>query len=184
MTIRVGLVGLGRMGKPMCRHLLKAGFPLAVFDVQPEVMAEAGALGARPTTGARQVAQESDVILVIVTDDAEVRRVVGELLHGTRQGAVIAVCSSVHPETCRELARTAAGYGVGLVDAPLARGTRGAENGMLTIFFRRRRARCRRMSSSLCYVLRASPPYGTSRRRANHQDVQQPLALGGGRRLL
>lgn len=135
MTSRVGLVGLGRMGQPMCRYLLQAGFPLTVFDVQPNTMAEVVKLGARTAANAREVAAASDVILVVVTDDAQVRAVVGELLQGARKGTVIAVCSSVHPDTCRELARAAAARGVGLVDAPLARGTRGAESGTLTVYF-------------------------------------------------
>lgn len=135
MTSRVGMIGLGRMGNPMCRYLLQAGFPVCVFDLLPEAMTNSIALGARPAASVRGVAEESDVTLVIVTDDNQVRRVVEEMLPGTRPGSVIAVCSSVHPDTCRELAAMAAGNGVGLVDAPLARGTRGAENGTLTIFF-------------------------------------------------
>ncbi len=131
----VGIIGFGRMGKPMCRHLLAAAFPVVVYDVQEAAMAEAVALGAQGAASARRVAEQSNVILVIVTDDDQVRGVVGEMLPGARQGAVIAVCSSVHPDTCRELAQAAAGYGVSVVDAPLARGVRGAEEGKLTIYF-------------------------------------------------
>lgn len=135
MTIHVGLIGLGRMGRPMCRHLLQAGFPVTVFDLQAEAVAAVVALGAQATASARELAMDSDVILVIVTDDAQVRQVVGEILNGARPGTVIAICSSVHPDTCRELARIADGHGVQLLDAPLARGTRGAEAGKLTIYF-------------------------------------------------
>ncbi len=131
----VGIVGFGRMGKPMCRHLLAAGFPVVVYDVQEAALADAVAMGAQAAASARQVAEQSDVILVIVTDDDQVRRVVGEMLPGARQGAVIAICSSVHPDTCRGLAKAAAGHGVSVVDAPLARGVRGAEEGKLTIYF-------------------------------------------------
>lgn len=134
-TTRVGLIGLGRMGQPMCAHVLHAGFPVTVFDVQPEATAAVARLGARSVTSAREVAEASDLILVIVTDDVQVRAVVDELLQGAEHGAVIAICSSVHPDTCRELARTAAAHEVRLVDAPLARGTRGAEAGKLTVYF-------------------------------------------------
>lgn len=135
MPSRVGFIGLGRMGKPMCRYLLQAGFPLTVFDLQAEAIAELVALGAQGASSSVQVAEASDVVLVIVTDDAQVRAVVGELLTGAHPGMVIAVCSSVHPNTCRDLAQVAAQVGVGLVDAPVARGTRGAESGTLTVYF-------------------------------------------------
>lgn len=135
MPSRVGLVGLGRMGNPMARHLLKAGFPVIVYDMQPEATAACAKLGARPAASVREVTEGSDVILVIVTDDTQIRRVVEQVLPSACAGSVIAICSSVHPDTCRELAALAAAREVGLVDAPLARGTQGAENGTLTIYF-------------------------------------------------
>jgi len=119
----------------MCRHLLAAGFPLNVFDLQTEAMQTLAILGARATKSPREVAQNSDVVLVMVTDDAAVRAVVTELVEGAKAGAVIAICSSVHPDTCRDLAALAAEKHIGVVDAPVARGQRGAEAGDLTIFF-------------------------------------------------
>lgn len=163
MPGRVGLIGLGRMGKPMCQYLLKAGFPVTVFDLQAEAMTALAALGARAAESARQVAQASDVILVMVTDDTQVRQVVGELLDGAPAGAVIAICSSVHPATCRELAQAAAQRGVGLVDAPLARGVRGAESGTLTAYFggeERDIAVCRPVFAAFCEHLLPMGPVG------------------------
>jgi 3-hydroxyisobutyrate dehydrogenase-like beta-hydroxyacid dehydrogenase len=119
----------------MCRHLLQAGFPVTVFDLQAEAVAAVVALGARATASASELATDSDVILVIVTDDVQVRQVVGEILQSARPGTAIAICSSVHPDTCRELARLADEQGIKLLDAPLARGTRGAEEGKLTVYF-------------------------------------------------
>ncbi|MBI3913051.1 MAG: NAD(P)-dependent oxidoreductase [Chloroflexi bacterium] len=135
MQTRVGFIGIGKMGNPMCRHLLAAGFPLTVFDLQPEATRTLATLGARETKSPREVAQNSDVMLVMVTDDAAVRAVGTELIEGARAGAVIAICSSVHPDTCRDLARVAAEKNIGVVDAPVARGQRGAEAGELTVFF-------------------------------------------------
>jgi 3-hydroxyisobutyrate dehydrogenase-like beta-hydroxyacid dehydrogenase len=134
MTTQVGFIGLGRMGQPMSRHILKAGFALTVFDVQVEAMQSVVALGARAATSAREVARASDVILVMVADDAQVRAVVDDLLQDARAGAVIAVCSSIHPQTCGDLADRAHTRDVGFVDAPVARGQRGAEAGDLTVF--------------------------------------------------
>lgn len=137
MKTRVGFIGLGRMGHPMCRHILRAGFPLTVFDVQAEAMQSLIAQGARGANSPREVAAQSDVILVMVANDEQVRQVVAGrdgLLGGAPRGAVIAICSSIHPETCRNLATQAEKHGVGLIDAPVARGLRGAEAGELAIF--------------------------------------------------
>lgn len=134
MTTRVGFIGLGRMGNPMCQHILKAGLALTVYDLQVEAVQPLVALGARAATSAREVANTSDVVLVMVTDDAQVRVVVNDVMNGAQPGAVVAVCSSIHPDTCRDLASKCAARGVGFVDAPVARGQRGAEAGELTTF--------------------------------------------------
>ncbi|MFQ5614784.1 MAG: NAD(P)-dependent oxidoreductase [Anaerolineae bacterium] len=135
--VRVGFVGLGRMGGPMCRHILQAGHSLTVYDHSPpavEALAGGGAAGAR---SAAEVAAASQVILVMVpTGDDVLETVTGPsgVLAGAAPGAVVAVCSSTTPEACLRAAEAAAGKGVGLVDAPVARGVRGAEMGDLTVF--------------------------------------------------
>jgi 3-hydroxyisobutyrate dehydrogenase len=137
MSTRVGFIGLGRMGQPMCRHILRVGFALTVFDVNADVMQSLVTQGAHPASSPREVATQSDIVLVMVANDAQVREVVAGrdgLLEGAWSGAVIAVCSSVHRDTCRELADVAATHHVGLIDAPVARGQRGAEAGELTMF--------------------------------------------------
>lgn len=134
---RVGFIGLGKMGQPMCRYILRAGFTLTVFDVRQEAIDGLTALGAHGAGSPREVAAQSEIIIVMVVDDAQTREVVtGEegLLKGTREGAAIALSSSLHPNTCRELAEIAAARGVGLVDAPVALGVRVAEAGALTVF--------------------------------------------------
>lgn len=134
MKPRVGLVGVGRMGTPMCRHLLHAGFPLAVFDLNPESVKELASQGAIGESSPRELASKSDVMIVMVTDDEQVRIVVNELLEGAQPDSVIAICASVHPDTCRALGALGQTRGVGVIDAPVARGLRGAEAGELTIF--------------------------------------------------
>lgn len=134
---RVGFVGLGRMGKPMSQYILRAGFPLSVFDIQPDAIQSLVAEGARAARNPREVAGHSDVVLVMVVDDAQVREVVSGsegLLEGAYEGMVIGISSTVYPSTCRELAATCQARGVGFVDAPVALGVRGAEAGALTVY--------------------------------------------------
>ena len=137
MSVRVGFIGVGRMGNPICRHILQAGFELTVFDLQAEAMEKLVALGARAATSACQVAQNSRVILVMVADDEQVRQVVigpSGILEGAHKDLTIAVLSTIHPDTCRELAGITRQAGVGFLDAPVARGMRGAEAGDLAVF--------------------------------------------------
>jgi 3-hydroxyisobutyrate dehydrogenase-like beta-hydroxyacid dehydrogenase len=94
------------------------------------------AAGARSAQDAWSVASNSDLALVVVVDDAQVvEAVAGErgAIHGARPGSVIAVCSSVRPDTCRELARRAAEHGAHVIDVALVRGERGAEEGRLAL---------------------------------------------------
>ena len=131
---RVGIVGCGRMGAAMAGHLLDAGTPLSVYDPVEEArrpLVERGALEAR---SAADVAAASDVVLVVVVDDEQVRAAVDDCLTTARPGTVVAICASVRPDTCRELAAAAATRGVEVVDAALVRGERGAEEGQLVLY--------------------------------------------------
>jgi 3-hydroxyisobutyrate dehydrogenase-like beta-hydroxyacid dehydrogenase len=133
-TAAVGLLGAGRMGGPIGRHLLAAGTPLAVFDPAPDAVAALADLGAVACPGPREVAARSDVVLVVVVDDDQVRAAVADGLEGARPGTVMAICASVRPDTCWELARAGAERGVDVIDAALVRGERGAEEGKLVLF--------------------------------------------------
>jgi 3-hydroxyisobutyrate dehydrogenase-like beta-hydroxyacid dehydrogenase len=130
----VGLLGAGRMGAPLGRHLLAAGTRLAVFDPSDEAVRALADRGAVPCAGAAQVAARSDLVLVVVVDDAQVREAVGGCLEVARPGTVIAICASVRPDTCRELASAGAERGVDVIDTALVRGERGAEAGELVLF--------------------------------------------------
>ena len=130
----VGVLGAGRMGGPIVRHLLAAGTPVAVYDPSPEARAALVALGATEGSGPAEVAAVSDVVLIIVVDDAQVREAVTACLETARPGTVLAICASVRPDTCSELAELATGRGVDVIDCALVRGERGAEAGQLVLF--------------------------------------------------
>jgi 3-hydroxyisobutyrate dehydrogenase-like beta-hydroxyacid dehydrogenase len=91
-------------------------------------------LGAVACPGASDVAARSDLVLVVVVDDEQVREAVTACLDGARSGTVVAICASVRPDTCRELAAAGAARDVDVVDAALVRGERGAEEGALVLF--------------------------------------------------
>jgi len=118
----------------MAGHLLDAGTPLAVYDPVPSAVAALGERGAAVGESAADVAARSDVVLVVVVDDGQVREAVADCLRGAREGTALAICASVRPDTCRQLAADAAERGVALIDAALIRGERGAEEGQLVLY--------------------------------------------------
>src|SRR3989442_1456894 len=134
---RVGVIGLGRMGLPMARHLLHAGFEVAGFDLDPArgaALAEGGGVAA---ASAKEVAAYSQAVLVMVADDAQVKAVTLEpvgVLSGLESGGGVIIASTVKPSTCREVAAAAAAGGVDVLDGPVAKGQRAAETGTLTVF--------------------------------------------------
>jgi 3-hydroxyisobutyrate dehydrogenase-like beta-hydroxyacid dehydrogenase len=131
---RFGLLGCGRMGSAIAGHLLAAGRPVAVYDPAAEARRPLVQLGASDPGGPADVAAGSDLTLVVVVDDAQAREAVTEALGGAEAGSVIAVCASVRPDTCRELAAAAAERGVHVIDAAMVRGERGAEEGKLVLY--------------------------------------------------
>jgi 3-hydroxyisobutyrate dehydrogenase-like beta-hydroxyacid dehydrogenase len=122
------------MGAAMGGHLLDAGTPLAVYDRLAEACAPLVARGATACASAADVAARSELVLVVVVDDAQTRAAVADCLDGARPGTIVALCASIRPDTCRELAEAAAGRGVHVVDTALVRGERGAEEGRLALF--------------------------------------------------
>ena len=115
-------------------HLLAAGRSLTVYDPVPAAVQPLVERGAVAATGPREVAERSDVVLVVVVDDDQARAAVTGALEGAAAGTVVAICASVRPDTCRELAAAGAAGGVDVVDAALVRGERGAEEGQLVLY--------------------------------------------------
>ena len=131
----VAVVGLGAMGAPVVRHLLAAGVPVQVFDVDPVAVDRAVALGARATASAEAAARGAAVVAVFVPSDDDVRTVclgAAGALAGCADGAVVLLCSSLRPDTCQAVA-DAAPAGVGVLDAALTGGVRGAEAGEINL---------------------------------------------------
>ena len=119
---RVALIGLGLMGSGMARRLLGAGFPLTVYNRNPERAAPLAAEGAHSAASPREATSRADVVLSMVADDAASRAVWrGEhgALAGATRGAVLVECSTLTVGWIEELARDAASVGCELLDAPV-----------------------------------------------------------------
>jgi 3-hydroxyisobutyrate dehydrogenase-like beta-hydroxyacid dehydrogenase len=135
-AVKVGLIGAGRMGLPILGHLARKGFAASACDLDPAKQAAVVAAGAAWVDGPALLAQQCDVILVCVGFDAEVRALLAEggPLHGARAGSIVAILSTVNPDTVKQLAAEAAPRGVHVVDSTVCRGGMAADTGTLLSF--------------------------------------------------
>jgi len=134
--VRVGWIGLGIMGKPMARNLLKAGYPLTVYNRSRAAVEELAAEGATPAASPAEVARQADRIFTMVTDSPDVEQVVlgpQGVLEGAREGAILIDMSTISPQVSRRIAQEAAAKGVQALDAPVSGGDVGAREGTLSI---------------------------------------------------
>lgn len=130
--MRIGYVGLGNIGGPMAARLAAAA-PTTVFDVSADAVASAVDAGATAADSLADLATSSDLVSICVRDDAQVRDVVAGLLPHLASGSLIAVHSTIAPETAVHQAALAATSGVTLLDAPISGGAPGAQQGRLAI---------------------------------------------------
>ena len=134
--LKVGFIGLGRMGLPMCYRLLGAGFDLTIHNRSQGKVREIAASGARPATSAAQVTQESDIVLACLPDVAAVEAVfLGDdgVIANCRQGQVLADHSTVGIHTSKACAAAAQVGGAVFLDAPISGGVERAADDTLTI---------------------------------------------------
>ncbi len=133
---KVGFVGLGIMGMPMARNLMRAGYELLVFNRSPGKAWELAREGAGVAGSLGEVAEQSGVVITMLPGPPEVDAVItGEdgLLQGAREGMLLVDMSTSSPVLARELAQAAWGVGVGMLDAPVSGGDVGAIEGTLSI---------------------------------------------------
>ena len=133
---KIGFIGLGAMGKPMAKNLIKAGHDLTVHDLNPQPVEELLSLGAKKAKSPAEASQSAEVIITILPADDEVKAVAlgpGGVLEGARKGSVFFDMSSIAPHTSKYVASEAEKRGVKFLDAPVSGGTVGAEKATLTI---------------------------------------------------
>jgi 2-hydroxy-3-oxopropionate reductase len=133
---KLGFIGLGIMGKPMATHLLKAGHEVSVYDLNPASIQELVSKGASACKSSKEVAQKSEIIIIIVQDTPDVEAVLfGKegLAEGLKPGSIVVDMSSISPIATKEFAKKLAGMKVKMLDAPVSGGQVGAENATLSI---------------------------------------------------
>lgn len=135
-TPTVGWIGPGIMGKPMCKNLMKAGFPLAVYARRPESAQELLNLGASFYSTPAALAEQVDIVISMVSDTPDVQAVLlGEngVIASNKAGLLVIDMSTISPVTTREIAEKLAENGIRMLDAPVSGGDVGAIAGTLTI---------------------------------------------------
>jgi 3-hydroxyisobutyrate dehydrogenase-like beta-hydroxyacid dehydrogenase len=121
-TLKVGFIGIGNMGMPMAKSLIKNGFPVTVFDLNPNALAEIKALGGAAGNSPRELSESCDSIISMVKDESQIDQIVfGEngVWEGITAEKTIIISSTVNPEYCRQLYAKAAQRKVRVVDAPV-----------------------------------------------------------------
>lgn len=130
--VKLGYIGLGNMGAPMAKRLVDWPGGVTVFDVRTEAMTPLAEAGATLADSLADVA-DADIISVTVLNDEQVRDVIGGLAGNAKPGTVIAIHSTISPDTAVELAEQLLPQGIHIVDAPVSGGGGAAEKGELAV---------------------------------------------------
>ena len=133
---KIGFVGLGIMGKPMAKNLLKAGYELTVFDINQDAVNEVVAAGGVAAKTAKEVAAQSEAVITMLPNSPHVKiAVLGEngVLEGAKPGLILIDMSSIAPLAAQEVAAAVAKKGVEMIDAPVSGGEPKAIDGTLSI---------------------------------------------------
>ncbi|HEV7802612.1 MAG TPA: NAD(P)-binding domain-containing protein [Burkholderiales bacterium] len=136
MTTQVGVIGLGVLGKPIAERLVGKGFDVAVFDVRDEPIAALKSAGATACTSPAEVAQHSDFIVSLVSDEAQTNDIVfgaDGILTTLRPGATLIVGSTLGPGPVKKVADALASHGGETLDAPISGGYLAAHEGTLSV---------------------------------------------------
>lgn len=133
---QIGFIGLGIMGKPMVKNLIKAGHEPVVFNRSPAPVDELIGEGARGGTSAKNVAEQCDIVITMLPDTPDVESVVlgtDGIIEGSRPGLLLIDMSTISPVATREIASLVRAKNVRMLDAPVSGGDKGAVSGTLSI---------------------------------------------------
>jgi 3-hydroxyisobutyrate dehydrogenase-like beta-hydroxyacid dehydrogenase len=132
-TLNCGFIGMGSQGAPMAQRMIDAGFAVTLWARRAQTLDRYRNTCATFAATIPELGAAVDHVGVCVVDDNDVREVCNQLIPAMRPGSLIAIHSTIHPETCQALARQAGERGVRLIDAPVSGGQPVAEIGELTV---------------------------------------------------
>lgn len=136
MRAKIGFIGLGIMGLPMSKNLIKGGYTLNVFNRSKKPIDELASLGAKACSSPKEVASISDVVITMLPDSPDVQEVVlgrGGLIEGIRTGTTVIDMSTIAPSVSISIAKLIEAKGSSMLDAPVSGGQKGAIDGTLSI---------------------------------------------------
>jgi 3-hydroxyisobutyrate dehydrogenase len=136
MAMSIGFIGVGNMGNPMAANVLKAGFPMVVFDMNPQAMQNLIQGGAQRAASAREVVERSELVLTSLPASPDVEAVYlepGGLVESAKPGTILIDLSSVLPSTPRKIEPRAKERGVYFLEAPVSGGVSGARAATLAV---------------------------------------------------
>jgi 3-hydroxyisobutyrate dehydrogenase-like beta-hydroxyacid dehydrogenase len=136
MKPKLGLIGLGNIGEPICRRLLENGYEVYIYDATPEAVAKLSDSPAEPARNLKDLARSTEVVLLSLPNSDVVERVVlgdGGLLESLSSGKVLIDTSSSRPSSTRTIAAALAGAGTEMLDAPVSGGILRAREGELAV---------------------------------------------------
>lgn len=134
--MRVGFIGLGSQGAPMAHRIAEGGYDLTLWARRPATLEPFADTSAKTAQSPAELAAASDLVCLCVVGDDDVRHVLGGdngVLAGLAPGGIVAIHSTVHPDTCAEVAKSAEQHGVSVIDAPVSGGAPAAEDGKLLV---------------------------------------------------
>jgi len=134
--MKIGFIGLGIMGKPMSKNLLKAGYKLVVYDIVQEAVKEVVAAGAEAGVSPKDVASKTDIVITMLPNSPHVKTVIlgkDGVLEGVQKGKIVVDMSSIAPAVSQEVGKALAEKGVEFLDAPVSGGEPKAIDGTLAI---------------------------------------------------
>jgi len=134
--MKVGFIGLGIMGKPMAKNMIKAGYDLTVFDLNKSSVEEVVLAGAKEAKSIRDLAANADIIVTMLPNSPHVKSVVlgeGGVIETARKGTILIDMSSIAPLASKEIAKELSQKGIDMIDAPVSGGEPKAIEGSLSI---------------------------------------------------
>lgn len=134
--MKIGFIGLGIMGRPMAKNLLKAGHELVVFDLNKDAVADLVSCGAKEAPSSKELAGQVEVVITMVPNSPHVRSaVLGKdgVAEGAKEGLVLIDMSSIDPTESKAIAAECAKYGIEMLDAPVSGGEPKAIDGTLSV---------------------------------------------------